>query len=60
MSAYGVTADIGHTPSYRPPFIFERNTLGSNGSLFLRFIASPLLPQEEQVFYNIAPNLEDM
>src|ERR1700683_2788194 len=41
----------------RPPFTFERNTLGSNGSFTLRFIAGP--PCREvpfRVTVNVSPN----
>src|SRR4029453_3819614 len=45
----------------RPPFSFERNTLGSNGSFALRFIAGPPFGsfEERTPFYSIAPRMEN-
>jgi hypothetical protein len=46
----------------RPPFTFERNALGSNGSFALRFIASPPfagLILKRRSFYSIAPRRDN-
>jgi hypothetical protein len=47
----------------RPPFTFARNTLGSNGSFALRFIADPPLRrgsfEERTPFYSIAPRRDN-
>src|SRR5438270_13239575 len=46
----------------RPPFTFERNALGSNGSFALRFIASPPfagLILKRRPFYSVAPRRDN-
>src|SRR6266853_6875660 len=46
----------------RPPFTFERNTLGSNGSFLSRFIAGPPfagLILKRRPFYSIAPRRDN-
>src|SRR5713101_2095339 len=46
----------------RPPFTFERNALGSNGSFALRFISSPPfagLILKRRPFYSVAPRRDN-